>query len=76
LGNFILPGGSPTAADLHVARTVCRRAERQAVALGELEEIGEWVIRYLNRLSDLLFTVARVENKRQGVEDVLWNSRS
>lgn len=76
LENFILPGGTVAAADLHVARTVCRRAERLAVALAEQEEIGEWVIRYLNRLSDLLFTVARVENRRKGVEDVLWDSRA
>jgi cob(I)alamin adenosyltransferase len=76
LENFILPGGTPTAAELHVARTVCRRAERLAVALADKEEIGEWVIRYLNRLSDLLFTVARVENKRQGAADELWDSRA
>ena len=76
LENFVLPGGSRTAADLHVARAICRRAERLAVALAAEEEVGEWVLRYLNRLSDLLFTLARVENKRGGVRDVLWDSRS
>ena len=74
LKNFILPGGSQTAADLHVARTICRRAERLAVTLATEEEVGEWVLRYLNRLSDVLFTVARVENRRRDVPDVLWDS--
>ena len=76
LENFVLPGGCQTAADLHLARTVCRRAERLAVALAEDEAIGDWVIRYLNRLSDLLFTLARIENKRKGASDVLWDSRA
>jgi cob(I)alamin adenosyltransferase len=75
LTNFILPGGSPGAAHLHVARTVCRRAERLAVALGRKEPIGSWVVAYLNRLSDALFVMARWENRHRGVEDVTWNSR-
>ena len=76
LENFILPGGSDGAAALHLARTVCRRAERRVVALGRVEAIGDWAVRYLNRLSDLLFVMARAENARRGVEDVLWDSRA
>jgi cob(I)alamin adenosyltransferase len=75
LANFILPGGSVGAAQLHVARTVCRRAERLAVALARQETIGSWVIAYLNRLSDALFVMARWENRHRGVADVTWNSR-
>ncbi len=75
LANFILPGGSQGAAQLHVARTVCRRAERLAVALAREEAVGAWVIAYLNRLSDALFVMARWENRHRGVEDVTWNSR-
>jgi cob(I)alamin adenosyltransferase len=76
LENFILPGGAPGAAQLHVARTVCRRAERLLVALARTEAVGEWTVRYLNRLSDALFIMARHENKHRGVPDVLWNSRA
>lgn len=76
LENFVLPGGSPGAARLNVARAVCRRAERETVTLGAAEEIGDAVVRYLNRLSDLLFVAARFENRSRGVEDVLWDSRS
>lgn len=76
LQNFILPGGSPGAAQLHVARTVCRRAERELVTLGRGERIGPWTIRYLNRLSDALFVLARAENHRRGIADVLWDSRA
>jgi len=77
LRSFILPGGSPTAAAFHVARTVCRRAERAVVRLAgiETESVEESGIRYLNRLSDLLFVLARHENARQGVADVAWLSR-
>ena len=75
LTNFILPGGSVGAAQLHVARTVCRRAERLAVALAREEAIGTSVIPYLNRLSDALFVMARWENRHRGVDDVTWNSR-
>jgi cob(I)alamin adenosyltransferase len=76
LENFILPGGSAGAAALHVARTVCRRAERLVVALSRSEKVGAFAVRYLNRLSDALFVMARHENKRRGVPDVLWNSRA
>lgn len=75
LENFILPGGSAGAARLHVARTVCRRAERLVVHLSHAEPIGAFVIPYLNRLSDALFVMARYENFRQSVPDVTWNSR-
>ena len=76
LENFILPGGSPGAAHLQVARTVCRRAERLVVALSRHESVGAWTVRYLNRLSDALFVMARYENKRRGAPDVLWDSRA
>ena len=74
---FILPGGSPAAAALHVARTVCRRAERAVVRLAGIdgESVEEASIRYLNRLSDLLFVIARHENARQGIADIPWKSR-
>ena len=75
LENFVLPGGSPGAAQLHVARTVCRRAERHLVTLARRESVGPHTMRYLNRLSDALFVMARHENKRREVPDVLWNSR-
>ena len=76
LANFVLPGGSPGAARLHVARTVCRRAERKLIELSESEAIGDETMRYLNRLSDALFVMARFENKAAGIEDVLWDSRA
>lgn len=72
LRSFILPGGTQKAAALHVARTVCRRAERRVVTLCRSEEIPELVIRYLNRLSDLLFMLARVANRRAGAGEVSW----
>lgn len=75
LTNFILPGGSIGASNLHAARTVCRRAERLAVALARKEPIGGSVVPYLNRLSDTLFVMARWENRHRGVPDVTWNSR-
>ena len=71
LTSFILPGGCPAAAWCHLARTVCRRAERDVVALAQAEPINPQVIIYLNRLSDLLFVLARVFNNN-GQEDVLW----
>ena len=76
LENFILPGGSPGAAHLHVARCVCRRAERLLVALARVEPIGEFTVPYLNRLSDALFVMARWENQWRGIDDVLWDSRA
>lgn len=76
LENFVLPGGTRGAAHLHAARAVCRRAERLVVALAKSEAVGDQVIVYLNRLSDALFVMARWENRRKGVSDVLWNSRS
>ena len=69
LREFILPGGAKSGATLHLARTVARRAERSVVALAASAEINEGVIRYLNRLSDLLFVMARVANKREGVKE-------
>jgi cob(I)alamin adenosyltransferase len=72
LANFLLPGGSVGAAALHVARTVCRRAERQATALARDEPIGPTVLPYLNRLSDALFVMARYENHERGVAEPLW----
>ena len=76
LENFILPGGCAGAAALHVARTVCRRAERLVIALSRKEPVGLLTVTYLNRLSDALFVMARHENKRRGAPDVLWNSRA
>jgi cob(I)alamin adenosyltransferase len=72
LTNFLLPGGSPGAAQLHVARTVCRRAEREAITLSHEEPIGDLVLPYLNRLSDALFVMARYENHERGVAEPLW----
>jgi cob(I)alamin adenosyltransferase len=74
LQNFILPGGSPGSAHLHVARTVCRRAEREVIALSREEAIGPFVVRYLNRLSDALFVMARFENHARGVAEPLWDT--
>jgi len=72
LKNFILPGGAPKAAALHLARTVCRRAERAVVALARDEQISPAILRYLNRLSDLLFVLARAVNAHAGRPDVKW----
>jgi len=76
LKSFILPGGDPPAAQLHVARTVCRRAERIALSLSRSETIGDFVLPYLNRLSDLLFVAAREQSKLAGVGDLTWDSRA
>src|ERR1044072_4031390 len=76
LANFVLPGGSTGAAHLHVARTLCRRAERLLVTLMRAEAVGEHTLPYLNRLSDALFVMARGETRRRGVDDVLWDSRA
>jgi cob(I)alamin adenosyltransferase len=72
LENFILPSGSMGAAQLHVARTVCRRAEREATTLASEEGVGSFVLAYLNRLSDALFVMSRYENLQQGVPEPLW----
>lgn len=69
---FVLPGGSPGAAALHVARTVCRRSERTVVTLTETDTVDPVVVTWLNRFSDLLFTLARLENHRAGRPDVEW----
>lgn len=74
LKHFILPGGTPGAAALHVARTVCRRAERAAVALAAAESVNPAALRYLNRLSDWLFVVARAANARAGRAETVWKS--
>lgn len=75
LRNFVLPGGGRSAAVLHLARTFCRRAERRIVSLDREQPVEEVTLRYLNRLSDLLFTLARVENARSGDGDVEWRRR-
>ena len=72
LRSFILPGGSPKAAALHVARTVCRRAERRIVDIADEMEIPALVVIYLNRLSDVLFTLARLANKRTSTPETTW----
>ena len=75
LTSFVLPGGCAAAAAFHLARTVCRRAERRGVALQRLEPLDPTALRYLNRLSDLLFVMARSENRTAGVADVPWVGR-
>lgn len=72
LRHFILPGGSPGGAALHQARAVCRRAERRLVALGQAEPVNPEVARYLNRLSDHLFVLARLVNGRAGAPETIW----
>ncbi len=72
LTNFLLPGGSPGAAQLHLARTICRRAERETITLAREEPVGKHVLPYLNRLSDALFVMARFENHERGVAEPLW----
>ncbi len=72
LKNFILPGGSQQGAVLHMARTVCRRAERAVVACGEEEEISEESLKFLNRLSDFFFMLARYENSYLGTQEEDW----
>jgi cob(I)alamin adenosyltransferase len=71
--HFILPEGALSAAQLHVARTVCRRAERAVLSLSRAEPVGPQVLPYLNRLSDLLFVMARYENQQRGVAEQAWN---
>jgi cob(I)alamin adenosyltransferase len=72
LQNFILPGGSLGAAHLHIARTICRRAERIATTLARQEPLGPYVLAYLNRLSDALFVMARYENRERNIPEPLW----
>ena len=76
LENFILPGGSAGAAALHVARTVCRRTERQLVTLSQQSAVSEHSLAYLNRLSDALFVMARYENAQKKVPETLWDSHA
>lgn len=73
LQRFVLPGGAGGGAALHIARSVCRRAERAVVSLSANEPVNSVVLVYLNRLSDLLFVFARLENARVAREDVLWD---
>lgn len=74
LKTFVMPGGSRGAAQLHLARTVCRRAERKLVLMAASESVRDEAVRYLNRLSDALFVLARLENLRAGIADVPWIS--
>lgn len=76
LENFILPGGALGSAQLHVARTICRRAERVVIGLAREAGVGSYVQPYLNRLSDALFVMARYENHARGVPEPLWDSRA
>ena len=75
LHNFIIPGGSKTASLLHLARTICRRAERKVVALQEKEKINPDSLTYLNRVGDLLFMHARYVNYKKKVEEIVWRGR-
>jgi cob(I)alamin adenosyltransferase len=75
LRTFILPGGSPAGAQLHLARTICRRAERIVVRVSRSEDIGEKITTFLNRLSDLLFVLARLTNRAAGIPEIRWQSR-
>ena len=72
LRNFLLPGGHPSVADAHVARSVCRRSERRVVALSRVESIDSEIVKYLNRLSDLLFTTARLLSHISGTDEIEW----
>jgi cob(I)alamin adenosyltransferase len=76
LKSFIMPAGTAGAAQLHVARTICRRAERRTLSLSREEPLGPFVLPYLNRLSDALFVMARAENKAKQEPETLWDSRA
>lgn len=71
---FVLPGGTPTAAQAHVARTVCRRAERRIAALAEVAVVGDEVQQYVNRLSDYLFVLAKIINFNSGQSEIIWQN--
>jgi len=75
LKEFILPGGSPAAAHCHMARTICRRAERSVITLGNQTELSDVAVAYLNRLSDLLFVIARTLTRVQDMEEPQWQSK-
>ena len=74
LKSFVLPGGTGAASYLHLARTVCRRAERRVVALARVERVNPEAVRYLNRLSDLLFVLARSVNQQAGIPELPWEA--
>ncbi|NQV29455.1 MAG: cob(I)yrinic acid a,c-diamide adenosyltransferase [Candidatus Marinimicrobia bacterium] len=74
LEEFILPGGTVVASNLHLARTICRRAERHVIELSKSESVAPVIIQYLNRLSDLLFVMARYENHSNGNNEILWKN--
>jgi len=76
LKNFILPGGHPAVSALHIARSVCRRAERATTRISETEQVDEIIIRYLNRLSDFLFVLARKVGKDLSINEIPWKPRS
>lgn len=76
VNNFILPGGTSQAAHIHVTRAICRRVERQTVALSQKQEVDKRIIKYLNRLSDLLFMFARFINMQAGVEETIWSGKT
>ena len=76
LKSFVLPGGSEAAAGIHVARAICRRAEREAIAAAQELEVSPLVLVYLNRLSDLLFILSRAANAAAGVDEPLWRPGS
>ena len=76
LRTFIMPAGTELAARLHLARTVCRRAERAIISLGSIEPVGEPLLRYMNRLSDLFFAMARRANHERGRPDVPWTPKA
>lgn len=76
INKFVLPTGTHAASLLHLARTVCRRAERRTISLSKKEKINQEIIRYLNRLSSLLYVLARLENQRDNVEEKIWQGMS
>lgn len=75
LRNFILPGGTKLAALIHLARTVCRRAERSIISLDKKEKVNNEIIKYINRVGDLLFVLARFANRKKHVQEIIWKGR-